>query len=160
MFIGHLPSTYLATRATAPNIHRTTFIAVMIGSVLPDIDLLWFYLVDNRAFHHHDYITHRPFFWVVLLVVGLIWQNRAPRLGSVIAGLVAGALSHILLDSIAGKIAWGWPFTDFSQPLVVVAATQSHWILSFLTHWTFAIEVALVIFALFIGLRFPRDKLD
>ena len=27
--------------------------AAVMGGVLPDLDLIWFYLIDNRAFHHH-----------------------------------------------------------------------------------------------------------
>jgi len=51
------------------------------------------------------------------------------------------------LDSIAGSIAWGWPLSAAAYPLVVVHPTHGHWILSFLNHWTFKVEIALTLIA-------------
>lgn len=60
MFIGHLPGAYLALRPLQRRLPPLAFAAGLLGSVLPDLDLIWFYFVDNHAFHHHEYITHRP----------------------------------------------------------------------------------------------------
>lgn len=156
MFIGHLPGAYLFFRATAPGLTKATFAAAMIGAVAPDIDMLWFYLIDNRSHHHHEYITHRPVLWAGLLAAGLILRWLAPRAGSILAAFGAGGLVHMALDSIVGEVAWAWPLSDFSHPLLTVPATQSHWILSFLTHWTFAVEIAISLTALIIWRRAKR----
>jgi inner membrane protein len=74
-----------------------------VGSVLPDIALMVFYFWDNHDFHHHNYLTHRLAlgrrYWVSEL--GLFWLGPA----SALTGLGIGGLIHMVLDSIAGKIA-------------------------------------------------------
>jgi inner membrane protein len=149
MFIGHLPGAYLAFRVCAPrSLPRVAFAAGMIGSVAPDLDLFWFYFVDMRAHHHHEYMLHRPALWAALLVVALALRGPDRRWPVVLAAFAAGALVHMGLDTIAGKIGWLWPFSDWARPLVVVPPTHDHWIKSFLAHWTFLVEIAITLAAL------------
>ncbi len=150
MFIGHLPGAYLIFRTATPSLTGYAFAAAMIGAVAPDVDILWFYLVDSRAHHHHEYLTHRPILWVGIVVLGLLLSVFARRSGTVLAFFGAGGLVHLMLDSITGKVAWLWPFSDVSHPLVTVQATHSHWILSFLNHWTFRVEIAIALIALWV----------
>ena len=147
MFIGHLPAGYLAARTLWPDTARTIMIAALIGSVLPDIDMLYFYLIDARSTHHHEYITHRPILWLGVLLAGL-FLRRTP-----IIALGLAALLHMVLDSIVGKIAWGWPISHHAEPFVVVPATHDFWVFSFLTHWTFKVEIAITLLALFVAWR-------
>lgn len=102
MFIGHLPGAYLALKASRTRIAPVLFGSVLVGSVLPDVDMFAFYFWDNRGFHHHEYITHRPLIWVSLLALGLILSRRMP--GKILVGLGLGGVIHMLLDSITGKI--------------------------------------------------------
>ncbi|MHA6263136.1 metal-dependent hydrolase [Arenibacterium sp. CAU 1754] len=155
MFIGHLPGAYLALKASPTRIAPVLFGTALVGSVLPDVDLAAFYFWHDRAFHHHEYITHRPLIWVGLLALGLILSRRMP--GTVLTGLGVGGVIHMLLDSITGQITWGWPVSDFAQPLVVVPATRSHWILSFLTHWTFLVEITVCSVAALVWWRSSRN---
>lgn len=154
MFIGHLPGGYLAARALWRKGQKHLIIATLIGSVLPDIDMLWFYFVDHGSTHHHTYITHRPAVWAAIALIGL--ALRKP----VITAVGLGGLVHMALDSIVGAIAWGWPFTNASAPLVVVPATHENWILSFLTHPTFLVEIALFASALTLYLRTRHQQSD
>lgn len=156
MFVGHLPGAYLIFRVVTPRIERMAFTAAMLGAIAPDLDMLRFYFVDGRAFHHHEYLTHRPILWTGLLLCGVLIGMRSRRIGVPLAFFGAGGLVHMLLDSIAGKIAWAWPVSDFAAPLVVVPATQSHWILSFLSHWTFAVELGITVLALVLWRWRPR----
>jgi inner membrane protein len=57
------------------------------------------------------------------------------------------------LDSIAGQIAWGWPATHHAAPLVAVPATQDWWVMSFLLHWTFTVELVICAAALLVWWR-------
>ncbi len=162
MFIGHLPSTYLAFKLAAPrSLSNAAFKAGMLGAVLPDIDMLWFYVVDNRGHHHHEYFTHRPAVWLGLLILCalLMWSTRTRHAPAGIA-LCAGALTHMVFDSIAGSIGWLWPLSDAAFPLVIVQPTHSHWILSFLAHWTFKVEIAVMVVAAIVYLRSASKKSD
>lgn len=69
MFIAHLPAGYLLSRPFArrnPSQARAIFGIGLLCSVLPDFDLAYFYLIDQRRTPHHDYWVHTPVFWLVL----------------------------------------------------------------------------------------------
>lgn len=150
MFIAHLPAGYLLARLS--NASKLFMIGVLIGSVAPDLDIMWFYSVDGGTIHHHEYLTHRPIFWTLLLVI--VGFFRLPFL----QGLGVGGLVHMLLDSIVGRITWAWPLSSKTFTLVEVPATQSHWILSFLTHWTFVVEIAITLCAIVVFVYSRRSK--
>ncbi len=64
MLIAHLPAGYLLgsaarQRSAAPGI----MIVALIGSVLPDFDMVYFFLTGGKV-HHHDYVSHWPLFWL------------------------------------------------------------------------------------------------
>ncbi len=158
MFIGHLPGAYLVFRAAAPNIGKLAFAAAMIGAVAPDVNILWFYFVDDRGHHHHSYLTHRPIIWAGFLLLGLMIRAHALKISTFLTFFGAGGLVHMALDSITGQVAWLWPFSDATHPLVVVQATHSHWILSFLNHWTFKVEIAITVVALLVCLLSWRQS--
>ena len=142
MFIAHLPAAYLLSRCH-PGLTRVAP-ALLIGSVLPDVDMFWFAFVDSST-HHHHLITHRPAVWIAVLVCGLFWTAAM--------GLGLGALLHLSFDSIAGQIAWGWPLTHHATPLVEVPARYEWWVWSFLTHWTFALEIVICLAAAWVCRR-------
>lgn len=155
MFIGHLPAAYLVYKSAAPRaLTPLAFAAGMVGAVFPDIDMLWFYLVDNRQHHHHEYLTHRPMVWLGLLVIcmAIARTMRLPQ-GAVPVSFCAGGLIHLVCDSYTGSILWLWPFSDWHYALVTVQPTHSHWLLSFLAHWTFKVEIALCMVAAVVWYR-------
>ena len=140
MFIGHMPSVYLGITALCRRVSKPVFAAALVGSVFPDIDMLWFYFFDNRGHHHHEYLTHQPAIYIALLMVA--WGMRS-RIGYPLVAFSLGALVHMVLDSVVGQIAWGWPVSHHAHTMFVVEATHDHWILSFVNHWYFGIEVAI-----------------
>ena len=150
MIIGHLPGGYLVAKAAGAMGAAGLFWGIILGSILPDFDMLWFLYVDHGTIHHHEYLTHRPAVWAVVLLIGTL--VRSPLL----IGIGLGALVHMVLDSIVGSIAWLWPLSEASFPLVVVPATHSNWVLSFLFHWTFAVEICLTLIAAWVFLRAQR----
>lgn len=155
MFIGHLPSSYLLYKLAAPrNLPDSAFRAGMLGAIFPDIDMLWFYLIDDRGHHHHWYLTHRPAVWIGLIILcGLLMYATRTRHGLTGMSFCAGALTHIAFDTIAGRILWLWPLSDGTFTMVIVQPTHSHYILSFLAHWTFKVEIAVTIVAVVVFLR-------
>lgn len=162
MIIGHLPSAYLVFKIGSPRgLSSAVFLVGMAGALFPDIDFLWFYFVDNRGHHHHEYLTHRPAIWLGLLIVFFVFTRlTVNRLGLLGVSFCAGALTHMAFDSIVGKIFWLWPLYDYSVTLVTVQATHSHFMLSFLAHWTFKVELAVTAIAgaVFIRSRYRTPK--
>lgn len=152
MLIGHLPAGYLASYAPLRRFgrpERRRLLWITLGaSVAPDLDLLYFYGVDSSV-HHHALVLHWPLFWLVLAaVVGLIgaaMRRRFWTVAAVFAG--AAALLHVVLDSIAGSVRWGAPFSDHETTLVEIPAGPNGWIWSFMTHWTFGVELTVCLVA-------------
>ena len=158
MITAHLPTGYVAARLGRIT-RRAPFWALMAGSGFPDLDLIWFYLIDDRAFHHHNYWVHIPGFWLALAIVTLpLIRMLRPALMPVALAFLAGIAVHLALDTIAGSVAWGWPFTDHLFEFVTVPATHANWIVSFLTHWTFAFELSIWLLAGLLYVR--RDRSD
>ena len=152
MLIAHLPSGYilgmLARRwREMPGIVA----AAMVGGVIPDIDMLYFHLVDGGRTHHHAYITHWPLFWMAAGAFGLVVSRwfGATRL-PLIAAFFAGALLHMMLDTVASPIMWLAPFDRHAFELVTVPARYENWVLSFVLHWTFTIELMICACALWL----------
>lgn len=150
MITAHLPSGYVLGRALPSALWMIP--AALIGAILPDIDLLWFYLVDDRSIHHHRYWVHVPAFWAALAVVILPLTPRTYRPAA--GGFFLALILHICLDSIAGDIMWHWPFDDRFTHLVTVPAIYDNWILNFFLHPVFALEI--VIWAMAIVLWVKR----
>ena len=155
MLIAHLPAGYLLARriapplAAAPGDARRLMGLGLVGSVFPDIDMLYFHLVDRGQTLHHDYWTHIPAFWpaAMLAAAGLLWLARARipwREGLV---FLAGVFLHLLLDTPAGGIAWGWPVDLHRVLLIEIPARFDWWVWSFVLHWTFLIELAVCAWA-------------
>lgn len=154
MITAHLPAGYILGRLLPPAPYVLP--AALVGSVLPDLDMLYFYLIDDRQTHHHHYWTHVPATWAVLavLLLPLLRVFARPLFPAAVA-FFAAILLHLCLDSIVGDILWLWPVSDEAAPLITVPATRSHWLLSFLTHWTMALEAAIWVVAIALFLRRP-----
>jgi inner membrane protein len=163
VFIAHLPAGYLSSRLIERRIPLAGAApALWLGSVFPDVDLLWFYVVDKGAVHHHAYVTHLPAVWLSLVVlIALIaavsgrraQSGRAGRTLTVAAAFVSGALLHCVLDTFVGDVRWLWPWSSEAFSLFTVPARYEWWVLSFLLHWTFAVEVVLCALAAIVWWR-------
>ncbi len=125
--------------------------ACLLGAVFPDFDLIWFYLVDNRAVHHHRYWVHAPGFWLLVTAMAapFLWRTTGIIRRAGIAFLAAWFL-HLCLDSIVGSIMWLWPFSNQFFQLATVRPTHSHFVLSFMAHWSFTLEIAIWLVAAFL----------
>jgi inner membrane protein len=152
MLIAHLPSGYLLgalAQKLAKSKSRTIITAALFGSVAPDLDMLYFHLVDGRRTNHHDYFTHWPLFWlaVALALVATALVTRKMSL-PVVTAFGAGTLLHMVMDSVAAPIHWLMPFHALTIEFVTVPARYSNWIWSFVLHWTSMLEIAICLRAL------------
>ena len=144
MLSAHLPSGYLLGKAFAKNRQgRFILLAALIGAVIPDIDMLYFHFVDFGRTHHHMFITHWPFAWLALCtpVILLTHFIKRPQARNVALAFLTAVMLHMLLDSIAAPLFWLMPFALGRVELVTVPAQYSHWIISYILHWTFALEL-------------------
>lgn len=85
MIIGHLPAGYVSSKLILPRFagivgsSRSFVTAGILGAVTPDMDMIYFYLVDQRQHHHHTYWPHYPIIWLVLLCASSLWLCMGQR---------------------------------------------------------------------------------
>jgi hypothetical protein len=159
MLIAHLPAGYILGTAARRRASSPAIIAAaLIGSVAPDFDMAYFYASGGKI-HHHAYITHWPLFWLVsaILILPLLKWLRPAWLP---AGCVffAAAILHMVMDTVAAPLYWLAPFSFHEFELVRVTATHANWIISFLLHWTFLLEISICLSALALFLMRRRIR--
>lgn len=151
MLTAHIPSGYLIAHNLPPKAVPTAGMigVAVIGSLFPDIDMIAFFLLDHGSFHHRHYWTHIPMFWLTPFALVLLALKLAGRRGSMrietryLTLFFLGILGHLLVDTYSGPVLWLYPLTPMPFELIEVPATQSHWVLSYILHWSFAAEISL-----------------
>jgi inner membrane protein len=162
MFIGHLPAGYLVSAPLArraglpPHVRRRVVWLGLAASVLPDLDLVYFFTLGRRQHVHHTYLPHLPAFWAaVLTAAALVLAVARPRYRWIACAVVGiNLFLHLALDTVAGGVLWLWPASDASFVLAEVPARYRPWYLNFVLHWTFWLELALVAAALLLMLHY------
>ena len=155
MLTAHLPSGYILGKSKINRCRqKLVLFATMLGAIFPDFDMLYFHLVDMGRTHHHEYFSHWPLFWVGLCAPLIVIFHALGRsdLRNLIIAFFAGTILHLALDSIASHIFWLKPFAEGRVGLLVVPASFSNWIWSFVFHWSFLFEVIIWIAAIWIFL--------
>ncbi|MBI4803267.1 MAG: metal-dependent hydrolase [Elusimicrobia bacterium] len=160
MLVAHLPAGYILAAKLRKRYGHPCFWPVIIGSVFPDLDTLYFYLVDDRRTLHHHYLFHRPVYWLMTGIVAVIILALFKRRRDVVrlSWFLTGVLLHLFLDTIAGKIDWLYPFSEHSFAFVEVPAKYGWWVWNFIFHWTFCLEIALLVWAIVILIRPGQDS--
>ena len=156
MFIAHLPAGYILTKGTQNKTKLNKFLWLgLLGSLFPDLDLFYFYLIDGRQTLHHSYWIHIPFYWLIIgLGITLIFtllKKRNYTIASVI--FFSNIMLHLVLDTIVGKIEWLFPFTNKAYYLFKVPAVYDFWVYNFIFHWTFLFELGLIIWAIYVFIK-------
>ena len=152
MFIAHGPAGYLLAKTVYRDRGKNQLILILItvaASLAPDLDLLYFYLIDHRAHNHHSYWPHIPFYWLLIycLAIGVAVALNAERFLAFASAAFLGVGLHLFLDTITGGIRWIFPFSNKYYAFVDIPAVYSWWVLNFLLHWTFLLEIILVLLA-------------
>lgn len=164
MLTAHAPTGYIIAKlfhVLKPNNISSKKWAIYgaISGLLPDLDMLWFYLVDNRQVHHHRYFTHLPIVWFSLLILSyILWKRQQNTYTTISLMFCISACFHLLLDSIVGDIWWLMPFIDRPFSLFTVPAVYpvSAWHWNFILHWTFVFELAIWAWAIYLAMRNQR----
>ena len=164
MIIGHLPAGYVIAKLLLPRFaalggHAKTFLwAGVVGALAPDFDMLYFHLVDQRQHHHHTYVTHFPVIWFLLLLGSAMWFKfaKVKNTAALAAIFSLNGFLHMFFDTIVGDIWWFAPFVDRPFAFFTVPALYKPWWLNFLLHWSFAVEIAILAFAIYLWRKGQR----
>jgi hypothetical protein len=72
MIFAHAPAGYILTRILQKKLNtKKHLIWGIVASITPDLDLIYKKYFDPIVGRNHrEYITHTPFFWLILFVVG------------------------------------------------------------------------------------------
>jgi inner membrane protein len=150
MFIAHIPAGYILTKKLQKYFKSTKYLALgLVASVLPDLDLLYFYLVDNRQNLHHGYWVHIPFYWLIIAAFTFSGAYLFGKKKYLIPAVIffACIFLHMVLDSFVAGVQWLFPITEKSFYLFTVPAVYDWWVWNFFFHWTFLLEVAILVWA-------------
>jgi hypothetical protein len=166
MFIAHFPIGYvgsklLFSRYRRYGVKQKNFLwAGICGAIVPDLDMLYFYLVDDRQHHHHTYVTHFPILWVCLVFISSTWLawGRSKAMAALAVIFSLNGLLHMVLDTVVGDIWWIAPFVDKPYAFFTVPAVYKPWWLNFILHWSFALELAFVLVAIYVWRQSSNTK--
>ena len=162
MFIAHLPSGYILAKVLNKKVKQTQistklfFAIIMIGAIFPDIDLFYFYLLDNRSVHHHKYFLHWFSFWIPIFLISYLYLRNShyrSKFGLIVTLFSGAALLHIGLDTFVGDVWLFAPFIDQAYVFFEVTPRYEPWWLNFILHWSFFVELLICCVALTIYLN-------
>lgn len=160
MFIAHLPAGYLLADALhrrqvgSETSLRWLLAASMSGAVAPDMDLFYFFLLDDSQHDHHSYFTHWPLTWLLLLgAAALCWRHWRKEAFLLLAVFAASGFGHTVLDSVVGGIAWLAPWSAQQFSLWRLQAHYQPWWLNFILHPSFFLELLITATALAVAWR-------
>lgn len=155
MIFGHLPAGYITSKLLLRKCYNDSInpgafmFWGLFGAIAPDIDLLYYLLIDSfkPRNHHHTYVTHLPIFWLTLLLISVFWlllqRNRGKNQATFFIFVLNGFI-HIVLDTLTGHLFWIAPSVD--NAIFWIADTSAE--TNYFTHWTFALELLLILWAL------------
>jgi len=102
--------------------------------------------------------VHIPGFWILVACITLpVLRIFAPRYLLHGVAVFLALFVHILLDGIAGGVVWFWPFDATLYRLFDVPAIWSNWILNFILHPIFLVELIIWGLAIFVWIKYPTN---
>lgn len=163
MFIGHLPAGYIISKTLKKFFknslqkfnEQVALILGLIASVFPDVDVFYFYLIDNRQHSHHSYWTHRPIYWffITILTLLLLFLSKKKQYIPLATIFFINIFGHLFLDTIVGEIEWLYPFSQKSYAFFKVPNVYNFWIFNFIFHWSFSLEILVITYAVWLWIK-------
>jgi membrane-bound metal-dependent hydrolase YbcI (DUF457 family) len=179
LWLGHIALGYLASKLVisllgiplSPNQADSLILIGMMAAILPDIDLVPFFL-RHKSFKiqkdksHRKVWSHAPLLWAFLIIIVASFLKSQFALMSVLVFLI-GSLSHFLADSIEYGVFWLWPFSkkkvyireangngngvSYSPEGHTAYQHYKHFLKSvYIRNWTVRVEAIILIVAAFV----------
>ena len=160
MLIAHIPSGYIIAKIFKQE-KKSVVVSSLIFSVWPDLGLIYFYLFDSSVSHRH-FFPHLPIVMVSAFFITLpLYRTKVfEKIRIYYVLFFVNWLVHLILDTFTERIFWLYPLSNHGFQLIEVPAVFSHWIISFVLHWSFAVELAIAAFALILFLRIRKQKCE
>jgi len=134
-------------------------ISSLVFSVLPDLGLIYFYFF-NSTISHRQFFPHLPIVMLATLIITIPLYRlkffEKMRVYYVI--FFVNWFVHLVIDTFTERIHWLYPFRDEGIMLIEIPARYSHWIISFVLHWSFLLELAIIAVALALLFRTMKHK--
>jgi len=85
------------------------------------------------------------------------WLAKKPRIAYL--GAIAGTnlFVHLFFDTVASRLRWFYPLSEHYFNFVRVPARYDWWVLNFVLHWTFIIEIVFIVAATLLFVRSWRS---
>ena len=149
MLIAHGPSGYIVSKIVKRKSNASFVVCSLIFSLWPDLDLIYYYIFDKAKTFHHTYFPHLPIvlFACFIVTIPLINTVHFKHLKEYYIIFFANWALHLILDTFTGGILWLYPFSSKLFALFVIPPTSPNWVVSFILHWSFLIELAIVLSA-------------
>ncbi len=169
MIITHLPAGYILSKLACKHFanHIGNYSTFMwwglFGAIAPDIDLLYYDLIDQRRTLHHKYFSHYPICWLILIIIAIglfTWKAKGKTIGYYSLIFAVSGFFHIILDTIIGNIWWLAPFIDRPFSLVTMPHRFHPWWLNMMLHWSFFIELIIVACGAWFWVRSTSNSVD
>jgi inner membrane protein len=160
MLIAHIPAGYIVSKKFNDiKKEKISFLKYgLIFSIWPDLDLIYFYLIDEKKHLHHMYFPHLPLFLLIsFAIIIVIKKLNILKKGENLCYLfLINWFVHLVLDTITGGISWLYPFSKKLYVFIKIPPTYSSWITSFVLHWSFIIEIMITVYSCI--LLFRQEK--
>lgn len=153
MLIAHISTGYIVAKAFKQK-KKSVIISSLVFSVWPDLGLVYFYLFDRSIIHRH-FFPHLPVVMVLafLITLPLYYMKFFAKMRIYYVLFFVNWLLHLVLDTFTERIFWLYPLSNHGFQLIEIPAVYSHWVISFVLHWSFVVELAIVALALILFLR-------
>jgi inner membrane protein len=156
MIFSHAPGGFIAafvtkrwwTRSLTKKQITILYIVSMIAAVLPDIDVIYFYLFDATV-RHRQHITHSLFLylliWLIFYTIGFFKKSQVLKSTGFI--LFIGGFFHLLLDSVTTGVPWFYPQSLRTWGLLNLPWFNFDFVYEHLFLFTLSIEVLIFLLA-------------
>ena len=155
-----MPAGYIVSKIQDKKAKPSYVVCSIIFSIWSDLDLFYYYFFDKTGAFHHTYFTHLPIIALsgFFIMFPLIHLQRLKRFSSYYWIFYINWGLHMICDTLTGGILWLYPFSNRLFTIISIPPISRSWIVSFVFHWSFIIELMIVVWAAVIFIKNLKQK--